>query len=293
MPQNTTPTCGMQLSSPGLAAPLPQGCNGGVVEEDAFRVRIRPSSGTSHAPRGAILYCAALELDAQASRALVAQGNGSPSTLQDDTGARSQRVQGAAQRPRSAKMASGARALQEGGACMRHHGMPEAMKTRMLLRDTASTPGYRQRAVHAVAAEELGLGGDGDAGGLDGHADPQERVEYRPAHGWQWRGRNEHLKPRQRVPSAVEGRYLRESVLESSLQRRCKSAIRQRARSATLRQQMKQLWGSLERAKPELRQPRRARAQFDEELPEWDRWRSLILIPTSSFQVAQRPVRSE
>lgn len=95
------------------------------------------------------------------------------------------------------------------------------------------------------------------------------------------------------MPSAVEGRYLRESVLESSLQRRCQSAARQRARSGTLREQMSQLWDCLERAKPQLRQPQRAKAQFDEEVPEWDRWRSLILVPTKSFQAAQRPIRSE
>lgn len=291
------PSHAVSLSSPGLAAPVPRPCGDQAGEADALSVRTRPASGGTNVPRGAILYCAALELDGQAARHALEAGAVQPdcsSVL--DAGVHASRS--ASQRPKSAKTLSSARVLQAAEAaegprsCSKQpqHG-PSATKTRMLLRDTMSAPSMRQRG--ALPVEALAVYDAGGGGGLGGGVGNAGRVRRAVTSRREGIGAGGRVTRRQRAPSAVEGRYLRESVLESSLQRRSKSAARQRARSATLGKQMRHLLGNLERVKPELRQPARARAQFDEELPEWDRWRSLILIPTRSFQVAQRPIRSE
>lgn len=289
------------LSSPGLAAHVPRPCTDVAIEADALSVRTRPGTCRSHAPRGAILFSAALELEGQA-----AQGAQEAGAMQGDCSTASGRaapgtethgysLQTTRPRPKSAKTVSNAHVLQsaEGAELQatwqQPRELPMATKTRMLLRDTRSAPRSRRHGVQAMGSEAAFGGGCG----LNGSDRKARTVAQHPILREENSGTGGRARRRQRAPSAVEGRYLRESVLESSMQRRCQSAARQRARSATLGQQMKHLLENLERVKPELRHPRRARAQFNEELPEWDRWRSLILIPSKSFQIAQRPIRCE
>ena len=290
-----------ELSSPGLAAHVPRPCTDVAIEADALSVRTRPGSCSSHAPRGAILFSAALELEGHAARKAQEAGavQGDCSTASDrgapGTDSHVNSLQTTRPRPKSAKTVSNAHVLQSAeGAEMQAtwqqpRELPVAAKTRMLLRDTRSAPRSRQHGVQAVGSEAAFGGGCG----LNGGGGKARTVAQHPTFREEKVGAGGRARTRLRAPSALEGRYLRESVLESSMQRRCQSAARQRARSATLGQQMKHLLGNLERVKPELRQPRRARAQFNEELPEWDRWRSLILIPSKSFQIAQRPIRCE
>eukprot|EP00892_Ulva_mutabilis_P003566 jgi/Ulvmu1/1581/UM111_0009.1 len=284
----------MLMSSPGLAAAVPYGSTDAATRDDALSMRIRPGSGTSHAPRGAILYYAALELESAACEEHAGNRDGGDRSCQhgaagDSAGDAPQRTRAAVERPKSARTVSSVAALQAlgcGHADRHHRDMPEAAKTRMMLRDASSQP-------RAAVAERLGQHIAHGGGVWEDPHGLQGMVLARPEPVHTGGAGGARSRQRLKVPTAVEGRYLRERVLESSLQRRCQSAARQRARSATLPCQMRQLWGNLERAKPRLRQPQRVKAQFNEELPEWDRWRSLILVPTKSFQVAQRPIRSE
>lgn len=54
---------------------------------------------------------------------------------------------------------------------------------------------------------------------------------------------------------------------------------------------MSSLLAHMESLKPRLASPERVRKNFDPYVPEWDRWRSLFLIPESSYQRSMRPVR--
>ena len=93
------------------------------------------------------------------------------------------------------------------------------------------------------------------------------------------------------APTARAGRTLRAALVSEKLADASGDRARCRRANAALHKRMSRLWTHIEAAKPGLRCPEHAQQRFDPYAPEWERWRSLFLVPDKAFQTTHRPVR--
>ena len=93
------------------------------------------------------------------------------------------------------------------------------------------------------------------------------------------------------APTAREARDIRHALVHEKLPECSADAARRGACSARLPRRMGRLWARMEAAKPGLRRPADAEVCMDMNLPEWERWRHMFLVPTAAFQQPRRPTR--